>query len=416
LVRLRNLLVEADSRCQKIADEEAQTNREITEKVAGIMYEISTADQDRIQAQQLAVKIADLETEISSLSRNKCPTCEQTWATAAARLSKAEADVVSLANTKVILDASAARLPELKEKLAEAKSRTVVSKLSRMVELKAKLTVQINELIVGQQNEHNKEITVMLAAYDQPFRFDQEEKMLEIEREISRTAAELATLMGQLNQQLEINSKIEKGFAIALERYESRQREILASLKAVEDAKNKVIDLDVAWRRETEFIKAMGRTGFLGTIFDEILAEISDETNKILARVPNVSHVTVTFESDLMTQKNVHKKVIVPAISVNGKRAPLESGLSGGMLSSVELAVDLALGEVISRRSGVKVGWLVLDECFEGMGLEDKEGCMDILKQYSGDKLIIIVDHASEFKEQFDQVVEIARREHGGDF
>jgi DNA repair exonuclease SbcCD ATPase subunit len=155
----------------------------------------------------------------------------------------------------------------------------------------------------------------------------------------------------------------------------------------------------------------VGRDGFLGSIFDEVLVEISSETNKILSSIPNTSHMTLNLRSERLTQKGTIEKGIVPVIAIGGHEAPFESGCSGGMRSAVELAVDLAVATVISRRTGVVPGWLVLDECFEGLGVCEKEACLQILGSYADDKLILVVDHSSETKEAFSQFIDVEYRD-----
>jgi DNA repair exonuclease SbcCD ATPase subunit len=176
----------------------------------------------------------------------------------------------------------------------------------------------------------------------------------------------------------------------------------------VEHAK---ITYDVAESRvhvERDFVEMIGREGFLGSIFDEILGQISDETNTLLASVANTRHCTIQFVSETLTQKGTVKKEIKPVVTINGHEAPLEAGLSGGMLSVVMLATDLALGSVISQRSGVCPGWIILDEVFDGLGAVEKDSAMEILQKYAQDRLVIIIDHTSELKGMFTQVIEVS--------
>ncbi len=77
------------------------------------------------------------------------------------------------------------------------------------------------------------------------------------------------------------------------------------------------------------------------------------------------------------------------------------------MTTSVELAVDLAVSEVVSRRTGSVPGWLILDESFEGLDPVTKESCMQILGRYASDKVVLVIDHASELKESFTQFVNV---------
>jgi DNA repair exonuclease SbcCD ATPase subunit len=48
-----------------------------------------------------------------------------------------------------------------------------------------------------------------------------------------------------------------------------------------------------------------------------------------------------------------------------------------------------------------------LDEAFDGFSSEVKESCLDVLKDYANDKLVIFNSHSPEFKEHFTSVLVI---------
>lgn len=142
--------------------------------------------------------------------------------------------------------------------------------------------------------------------------------------------------------------------------------------------------------------------GFLSYIFDETLARIADATNARLALIPNVSDLTLRFASERETGTGKLRQEIIPVCEKNGHSIPLKAGVSGGMYTVVELAVDLSLADVISERTGVYPGFLVLDEAFEGLDATSKVAVFDLLKDTSKDRAILVVDHACEMKELFD--------------
>ena len=183
---------------------------------------------------------------------------------------------------------------------------------------------------------------------------------------------------------------------------ESNQGNVLT--EQIKTLSTKESDIEKELAAEKDFALLIGREGFLGSIFDEIISEISFETNQILAKIPNTSHITFNLHSESTTQKGVIKKNIVPVVTINGFEAPLSSGCSGGMQAAIELAVDMAVNSVISKRTGIIPGWIILDEVFEGLGPVEKEGCLEIL---SKEKLVIIIDHSSETKQMFDKKIEI---------
>lgn len=147
--------------------------------------------------------------------------------------------------------------------------------------------------------------------------------------------------------------------------------------------------------------------GFLGLIFEESLDEICTEANDTLRQIQNVSSVTVRFDTEKINKNDTVRQEIKLVVYKNGYELPSFRTLSGGQQEAVELAVDLALGNVISRRMGIFPGWLVLDEPFSGLGPEEKESCLDMLKIASRDRLIFIIDHSTESKEYFDYAIEV---------
>jgi DNA repair exonuclease SbcCD ATPase subunit len=147
--------------------------------------------------------------------------------------------------------------------------------------------------------------------------------------------------------------------------------------------------------------------GFFNSIFDDILVDISYRTNKILGKVDNVADVTIDFRSTYETAKKVIHRRITPYVTIRGREAELEYGPSGGMYSSVELAVDLAVAEVVAHRSGFKPGFLILDEPFTGVSIKSKEAALEVLQAWAQERLVIVVDHEGSFQGLFSNAIEV---------
>jgi DNA repair exonuclease SbcCD ATPase subunit len=159
---------------------------------------------------------------------------------------------------------------------------------------------------------------------------------------------------------------------------------------------------------ERDFAALIGRTGYLGSIFDEVLEDIGQRASSIMSSLPNVSHCSIKLRSTKVTKAG-EKRAITPTIFIDGAERPLQ-GCSGGMTSSITLAVDLAVGEVIADRTGARPGWLILDECFDGMDPVTKEACLELLRDTAEKDgiLILVIDHGAELKEMFEKVVTVA--------
>lgn len=162
-----------------------------------------------------------------------------------------------------------------------------------------------------------------------------------------------------------------------------------------------------ALAQEQDFIQVLGRDGFLGSIMEEVLAEIATEANRVLKGLPNVGSVSIGFQTE--TEKG--RRQLKEIIEVNGRKARFETGLSGGMQTSVEQAVDSAVMTVVGRRVGWLPGWLCLDEVFEGQGIVTKESALEGLQVLGQDRLVLVIDHGTETKEAFTKTIDITCRD-----
>jgi DNA repair exonuclease SbcCD ATPase subunit len=163
-------------------------------------------------------------------------------------------------------------------------------------------------------------------------------------------------------------------------------------------------------QRESDFQKLINKEGFLGFIFDEILQDISNEANAYLARIPNVQSINIQFVSEVVTQKGTTKKNIKPLFRVGGDEIISLRSFSGGQMSSIDLAIELAIQKVLRQRIQYIPGWLILDEIFDGQDMVTKEACLEILKEFGEDRLILIIDHSGEFKEMFKKQIKIVSK------
>jgi DNA repair exonuclease SbcCD ATPase subunit len=165
--------------------------------------------------------------------------------------------------------------------------------------------------------------------------------------------------------------------------------------------------LEKSYWLEKDVVSLVGRTGFLSVIVEEVLAEASSIANDILSQVVNVRHISLDFELEKTSETTGNTVArIVPIIYVSGRRTSLNC-VSGGQKTSIYLAVDLAIGEVVSRRRGSFPGFLSLDEALDGIGDVAKESALEMLKSYCNNRLVLVVDHDASFAGLFDTIIEV---------
>lgn len=413
LIQSRSLVEQVQLRLQRLEEEDASAHKASRTKWLELSAIAGSLKGEVAQKDVLVAQRARLKADLASLNESLCPTCERPWDSTKVKV--AEVSKV-LRGTEQLLAAMLLCEQELTTVLAEIEALPKCQANPNIPKFQATLLVHQQavaeesgrlqgfvSVAKAEHRQHCSEATTLIHSIvaQQFAAITEAESAIGVQIEsiaaeviIADAAARAAGLLldtaSLRAEKIKVRLQLEQQFA-----------ETLAQTDAT------LMDLSGRLAAEKDFLLLIGREGFLGSIFDEVLAEIADEANRILGTVANTRHCTIAFRTEGLTQKGVVKKSIVPVMNISGQEAPIASGLSGGMLSTVELAVDLALGTVVSRRSGVSPGWLILDESFEGLNSNSKESCMEILGAYARDRLVIVIDHATEFQGLFTKEIAV---------
>jgi DNA repair exonuclease SbcCD ATPase subunit len=395
----------------------------LQKRIAAEAYEHQKLTQSLQQkcwsANEQLKKIPVIRAEIDAIRMHKCPRCHQQWNEGSTQEIEAlENQFASLIELEVDLKSWKIQL----EALASYQPPTELKEMQDVVEDIRNELVAAKNAVANERALHNAKVAQLRAEFG--------EKQATVAKDIALQYAKLRDTYDPVIKALTANAEAMRSIydrAVQGEEFARRQltdavkknkeaevfnarltahlNELKASVE-VEQQKLNALKAELATEQD---LLVMLR-GFMAKIFDEVLAEISWNTNQMLGGIPNVSHVSIGFRSETVTLKGTTKKSITPYLMIDGKERPLRSALSGGMLAAVELAVDLAVRTVISARSGHTPGWLVLDECFEGLGVTEKEACMALLAQAAKDTLILVIDHSNEFKELFTATIDVENK------
>jgi DNA repair exonuclease SbcCD ATPase subunit len=360
-------LLDADRKRQVAAQNEAKARSEERLSLQRKITRLEGIQQECVRVERMIAKMRE----------NKCPTCDQPWS-AEHKLEDLE---VQLASSREELAGFPAVSEELSKLLAksqptfESDPRLAICRdvARRLSDEKFKVSTRSDQSdglgvqkqsLVRQNNELVKEIAVLKSLMDR--------------HEVEKT---------DYAKRLMAHEIFVTGVQTALDGLKAKKERVGLRLAA-----------------ERDFVAAMGKQGFLGKIVEEVLFEISDEATKWLGRLANANRIGVIFSTE--TEKG--RQQIKLLVDVRGNRAKPEAVLSGGQLTSLAQAIDLAMMSVISRRrGGVVPGWLCLDEVFNGQGLVTKEGALEIIKELSENRLVLVIDHGTETAEVFSRTVNI---------
>ncbi len=354
-----------------------------------------------------------IEADLQVLEKNVCPTCSREWHENEQKKQDLHVELVNVNDEINQLGLVEAKIRELKEELAampafepNPKVELMANAIRHYANVCATEEQKRNAATYDKRIEHTKQVSEVTAALSK-LRND-----IAVAADTTRKKA--LSGVGGLQQLVFMSQDTVTKLRMSLEeatyhlgRVEERDKQLANIARDYTETMAKLNPLLKQLTKEKDFQHLVSREGFRGSIFDEVLAEISAETNEILAGIANTANCTLHFTSETVTGKGTVKREIAPVVTINGHPATLKFGPSGGMLSAIELAVDLAVGAVISRREGVTPGWLILDESFDGLGPVEKATCMEILQKYAAQRLVIVVDHSSETQGLFTQRINV---------
>lgn len=376
-----------------------------------------------------AAELARLKTEEARLKDSLCPRCERIW-------DKAQLDLVKTIEAQKVQEEKLAKLIVKKQELealqSSMKKETDALKERGVLELNSKKSAL--EAIKDPEPHPStagyvasiKNITERLDQAETAFKAEKSLKLASLFEDEKVIKAEFSSKLNtaimaekesynKLCKEKEETSlqirKLEQNISSfkQLEAVKKERQEVVnMAVSAREKAERSYKEKQVEYNLQSDIVALVGRTGFLGAIFTDVLSEISAQANDILSQVANVRHLSIEFETEKVAASsgNVSSR-ITPVIYNRGRKVSFESGVSGGMQVAVELGVDLAVSNVVGSRRGVYPNFLMLDESLHGLDSVAKESCIEMLQSVVGERLVLVVDHSSEFCNLFNQVIEV---------
>jgi exonuclease SbcC len=139
--------------------------------------------------------------------------------------------------------------------------------------------------------------------------------------------------------------------------------------------------------------------------------ELERIANEILSQMSNGEH-NLRFETqrELKSKDGVAETLDIIVSDWHGSR-PYET-FSGGEASRCDLAIRIAISELLANRAGNKIEWLTMDETFSNQDYEHKELVIEAIKRVSGRfKKVIVITHDESLLGAFPQVINLSRND-----
>lgn len=352
----------------------------------------SNLSASRINAENSIARAAlkNIADEIEATMNGKCDHCNQ--------------DLPGDMREKHIADLMA-RVPRWEQKIKDVPAPldvdTLQTKLNEALQAYSKRKAELEAAPKQKETEANSlRMGVQLsrqslAALDRNHRFemDIEERKLADAKTLSASFIAdaknaLLTFEKVLEQEIEFKERL-------------KQERDLADDK-LRDNKVKAFTLNESLDQALDLIDLF--KGFRQVCFEDLIARISDRAGDLLSLMTDGIYNT-RIDQMGETSKGEAKLILKPMITKGGQDVPMDD-LSGGARRTTMLAYDVAVAEAVGDSSV-----LFLDEALDGLDTIGKSEAMRLLEEVSRNKAVFVIDHSSEIKASFNQIIKVSYKD-----
>jgi DNA repair exonuclease SbcCD ATPase subunit len=146
-------------------------------------------------------------------------------------------------------------------------------------------------------------------------------------------------------------------------------------------------------------------TGAQAYVLDNVIDLFNQKVSEYVSMIwPNASYELLAYKE---TKKSIKAK-LSDRIVIAGREVSIGS-LSNGELRCLCLSIDFAISEMMEHMTGSQINPYILDEPFEGLDAANRERAVTMLEHMATRRQIWIIDHNSEAKAMFSDIVRIEK-------
>ena len=187
--------------------------------------------------------------------------------------------------------------------------------------------------------------------------------------------------------------------------------ELTDKIKALTESISKNTNLLSKENNNLEILKIVASlyspTGAQAYILDSVIDFFNSSVSKYIELMWPTA--TYSLNSYKETSKGDVSAKFSESLTMDGSEVSVGS-LSGGELKALSLCVDFAILDILESQFSISLNPIILDEPFEGLDSIGRELVIELLDKLSKDRLIMVVDHASEAKAMFSEVIKIEKK------
>jgi len=186
-----------------------------------------------------------------------------------------------------------------------------------------------------------------------------------------------------------------RGYGEELDRRVSEKKTIL-------EEKAKIIEEKFIY---SELSKAFGKDGIQAIIMENITEDLCQITNSILKTI-YYKPMFIDFITQRQTDSGSWKEDFNIVITIDGEMFDFED-LSGGEQVRVSIAIRLALSQLLMRRVGANIKFLLFDEVDQALDRQGIDAFSESINNLAKEFKILVITHNEHMKETFEHTITV---------
>lgn len=236
----------------------------------------------------------------------------------------------------------------------------------------------------------------------------QEREIVKVERAISSCEVQLEGFEKSIEtkeSQIEEIKSAENPFLQQVKDYQTQ----LDSLNEQVDEINEQVDSFAAEEAVLQFWqKGFSNSGIKSMLLDDITPFLNKRANKYL-KVLSGNRLSVNFTTQTKLKSgDMREKFQIELNNEDGGSSYISN--SSGERRRVDVAVNLALCDLIASRANKKINLLFADEVFDSLDSQGIESVMQLLREIAKDKSsIFVISHNEQVQSYFDKILTVTK-------
>lgn len=187
-----------------------------------------------------------------------------------------------------------------------------------------------------------------------------------------------------------------------LEKIEAIKVELKANTKLLEKYKDRLDKLNF-------WVNAYGNQGIKSVLLDSVTPFLNTRANKYLSSLAGSSLEVIFNTQKTIKSGEKRDKFSVDVINKNG--GGKYKGNSGGEKRRVDVAVNMALQDLVGSRSNKRMDFILYDEVFDSLDAIGCEAVIELLKEKANDfGTVFVITHNDHLKQMFSDSISVSKK------